>query len=144
MQLTQNAIILGKFYPEGTELECTTETAEVGYKAFERALIRQKIDHRTGFDDGSLIGITSDGVHVLTYAVATLYHAIANASSLKDLKTQTEKFAPIAADFLQKVEDGEIKLPYLANEHKGGVAGVFASVATAANGTTEALAEVKS
>lgn len=144
MQLTQNAIILDKFYRAGAEIECTAETAEAGYKAYERAVIREQIEKKTGLDDGSLIGITSDGVHVLTYAVATLYHAIANANSLKDLKTQTEQFAPLAAEFLQKVENAEIKLPYLANKHKGGVAGVFASVATAANGTTAALEEVKS
>lgn len=142
MQLTKSAIILGKFYAAGTELECTEVTAEAGYKAFERAAVREKITENTGFDDASLLGITNDGVHVLTYAIATLYLAIADSSTLDDVKTKIEAFTPFATDFLEKVESGEVNLPYLVNANKGGVAGVFASVSIAANGTTAALAEV--
>lgn len=144
MQLIKSAIILGKFYAAGTELECTEVTAEAGYKAFERAAVREKITENTGFDDASLLGITNDGVHVLTYAIATLYQAIAEASTLDDVKAKIAAFTPVAADFLEKVEAGEIKLPYLVNENKGGVAGVFTSVSIAANGTSAALAEVSS
>ena len=144
MLLTNNAIILGKFYAAGTELECTEITADAGYKAFERAAIREKITANTGFDDAALLGVTNDGVHVLTYAIATLYLAIADASTLDDVKAKIAAFTPFANDFLEKVESGEVNLPYLVNENKGGVAGVFASVSIAANGTTAALAEVSS
>lgn len=142
MILTKSAIILSKFYAAGTEIECTESTAEAGYKAFERAAVREKITENTGFDDASLLGITNDGVHVLTYAIATLYVAIADASTLDDVKAKIAAFTPFATDFLEKVESGEVNLPYLVNANKGGVAGVFTSVSIAANGTTAALAEV--
>lgn len=142
MQLVKNAIILEQFYPAGTDIECSVEVAEQGYKQYERELVREKIKQATGMDNTSLLGVTNDSVHVLTYVIAVLYRAVNNAESLDDLKAQTADFAHFADDFLSKIENQEIKLPYLTNSNKGGVAGVMQSLIVSANGTSDAMEQV--
>lgn len=141
MKLVKNAIILGSFYPAGTEVECSEATAETGYKQFERALARDAIERETGQDTAALLGVTTDTVHVLVYALALLTRAMQKAQSVDDLKAAFDPFKDYGEQFLQKVQTGEIQLPYLVN--KKGLAGVFTELAETATGTSTALSQVK-
>lgn len=141
MELQQHAIILSKFYAAGTEVQCTEETAKAGYKNFERALARDEIERTTGQDTPALLGVTTDAVHVLVYALALLNRAMQKADKVEDLKAAFEPFKDYGEQFLAAVEKGDIQLPYLAT--KAGIAGVFTELAQTATGTAVALTKVK-
>lgn len=137
MILEKNAIILGTFYPQGTEIECTDEVAQNGYKQAAREQTRQAIAERTQCDTDALLGVALDSIHVLAYGLSFIYKAIDSSSSLEELKKRLSVMQDVTGDFLDKVESGEIKLPYLTVKH--GVAPVFADLAKTATATTEAM-----
>lgn len=137
MILEHDAIILGTFYPKGSEIECSEETAQQGYKQAVRAVTRIAIAEETKCDDSALLGVALDSIHVLTYAAALIYKVIGEANSLKEIKAGLADMQDLSHDFLNKVETGEIKLPYLTV--KKGVAPVFTDLAETATATTRAM-----
>lgn len=137
MILNKDAVILGTLYPAGTELECSEEVAEEGYKQAARQVTRQAIKEASGCDSEALLGVALDSVHVLTYGMALIYASIDEAKNFAELKAKLEPMQELSKQFLAQVEQGNIKLPYLAVKH--GVAPVFEDLAKTATATTEAM-----
>ena len=77
-----------------------------------KILIRQKIQQQAG-DNHSLLGTTSDATHLLLYGFTSLIAKLHNANSLADVKEAAAPFAELSADFQARLENGEIKLPFM-------------------------------
>lgn len=142
MILTKDAMILGSLYPAGTEIECSEEVAEEGYKQAIRQVTRQAIQKASGCDSEALLGVALDSVHVLTYGMALIYASIDEAKNFGELKAKLQPMQELSKGFLAQVEQGNIKLPYLTVKH--GVAPVFEDLAKTATATAEAMLSLQS
>ncbi|KMW56987.1 hypothetical protein AIOL_001945 [Candidatus Rhodobacter oscarellae] len=108
---------------------------EVSYGPDEiRAQIRQRIDERAG-DSLSRLGTTSDAAALAVFGLASLVAKLSTAGSLAEVRAAAEPFAAMSADFLAKVEAGDVKLPFMAK----GIEATIAEIETRATAVTEAL-----
>ena len=109
----------------------------VEYTADEiRAQIRQRIDERAG-DSLSLLGTTSDAAALVVFGLASLVAKLSTANSLAEVRAAAEPFADMSAEFLAKVEAGDVKLPFMAK----GIEATIAEIETRATAVTEALTQ---
>lgn len=76
------------------------------------ALVRSGIEKSVG-DNASLLGTTSDATHLLLYGFTSLIAKLHNANSLADVKEAAAPFAELSAGFQERLENGEVKLPFM-------------------------------
>ena len=115
--------------------EQSDASLSVEYTADEiRAQVRQRIDERAG-DSLSMLGTTSDAAALAVFGLASLVAKLSTAGSLAEVRAAAEPFAAMSADFLGKVEAGEVKLPFMAK----GIEATIAEIEARATAVTEAL-----
>jgi hypothetical protein len=78
----------------------------------QRSVIRQQISKAAG-DNATLLGTTIDATQLLFYAFTSLIAKLNTATSLAQVREAAAPFADISTGFLSKVEDGEVKLPFM-------------------------------
>lgn len=78
----------------------------------KRSVIRQQISKTAG-DNATLLGTTSDATQLLFYGFTSLIAKLNTANSLAEVRAAAAPFADLSAGFLTKVEDGEVKLPFM-------------------------------
>ena len=99
-----------------------------------RQIIRDKIRAKAG-DTLSLLGTTSDATQFLMFEFFTLIVKLSEVYS-DSVKEATHSILPIAKAFLEKVENGEVQLPYQA---KGLEQEVMPEIEQRATAVTQAL-----
>lgn len=99
-----------------------------------KALMREVIAANAG-DTLSLVGTINDGSTMLLFHFAKVMVALSSANSLAEVRDATDDFAPIAQSFLDKVETGDVALPFQLK----GEAAVMAEIETRATAVTQAL-----
>lgn len=109
-----------------------------------RSLIYNKVA-----DPESILGTVADASQMLVLGQLVDLIALDSASSFEDYKTikmqqlaglsggDASNLVASAKDFLNKIETGDIKMPFLAKE--GQATGVFADVAVRATGVADIL-----
>lgn len=101
----------------------------------QRAIVRANIAAKAG-DVSSLLGTTSDAAALAVFGLASLVEKLSEATSLADVRAAAEPFAALSADFLAKVQEGSVKLPFMAK----GVDATIADIEARATAVTDALA----
>lgn len=113
--------------------------AALDFAAREKAYLAKKAIRaevtKQGGDIESMLGTTSDAASLAVYGLANLVAGIAAADSLEDVKAAAQPFAALSADFLAKVESGEVKLPFLQK----GINTVVADIETRATAVSDAI-----
>lgn len=99
-----------------------------------KSAIRQKIAAKAG-DEASLLGTTSDAAALAIYGLAALVAKLSTANSLAEVRDAAAPFAALSADFLAKVESGEVKLPFMLK----GLDTVVTDIETRATAVSDAL-----
>ena len=120
----------------------TAEEAAQLERANQKQLIRSKIQADAG-DSASLLGTTSDATQLLLYGFCQLVAALHKADSLADVRKAAKPFAGLAAGFagfLGKVENGEVKLPFMGK----GLEKVVGEIEQRATSVAEVLAQANS
>lgn len=79
----------------------------------EMKSLRSEIQAQAG-DTASLLGTTSDAVHLLLYEVAKLSQALYQAQSLQQVRSAAAPLYEILSSFATAVDAGEVRLPYRA------------------------------
>ena len=74
--------------------------------------LRQEIEIRAG-DNASLLGTTADATQLLLYSFTTLIAKLHTANSLAEVRQAAAPFADLSADFIAKIDAGEVKLPFM-------------------------------
>ncbi len=115
--------------------------AEIDAKeaANSRGMLRGQIALKAG-DTASLLGTTADGAQLAIYGLAVLVGKLSTANSLSEVREAAEPFAALSAEFLQKVESGEVVLPFMLK----GIASVVTDIETRATAVSTALLAVES
>lgn len=111
---------------------------EAEMAAAAKSETRQKIAARAG-DEASLLGTTSDAASLAIYGLASLVAKLATANSLAEVRDAAAPFAALSADFLAKVESGEVKLPFMLK----GLETVVADIETRATAVSDALTQAQ-
>ncbi len=75
--------------------------------------LRAEIAANAG-DQQALLGTTSDATQLVLFGFCSLISKLNNARSLSDVRMSTSDFSEIAQQFLERLEAGEIKLPFQA------------------------------
>lgn len=96
--------------------------------------LRHAIATQAG-DEASLLGTTSDAAALAIYGLASLVAKLATANSLAEVRDAAAPFAALSADFLAKVESGEVKLPFMLK----GLDTVVTDIETRATAVSDAL-----
>lgn len=99
-----------------------------------REASRKNIHEKVG-DPLSLLGTVNDGATKLLFDFSRLVTALAEADTLKDVRDAAAPFVKTAQGFLDKVESGEVVLPYKLK----GEPAVMAEIETRATGVAKAL-----
>ena len=120
VRLNQPAVIGGVLYPAGRTITARMETIEEGYKEAAKNAIRAKIAETAG-TDSEVLGTTNDATSLLILFVSKLRTLLQTSSSLEELKQKLTDsgMATVAANFIQKVESGTVKLPGLIKGQAG-------------------------
>lgn len=100
----------------------------------QKSALRQRIASQAG-DEASLLGTTSDAAALAIYGLASLVAKLATANSLAEVRDAAAPFAALSADFLAKVESGEVKLPFMLK----GLDTVVTDIETRATAVSDAL-----
>lgn len=100
--------------------------------------IREGIAAQAG-DVESLLGTTADGAQLAIYGLASLVAKLATANSLAEVRDAAAPFAALSADFLAKVESGEVKLPFMLK----GLDTVVTDIETRATAVSDALTQAQ-
>ena len=148
--LKVNGVEVEKYHDLSTPLEAVTEFVREHYgddATFElvlneeeqRSQIRQAINEQAG-DSASLLGTTSDATQLLLYGFCQLVAALHKADSLADVRKAAKPYSELAADFLGKVESGEVKLPFMGK----GLEKVVGEIEQRATSVAEVLAQANS
>jgi len=95
----------------GEDVEFSIELNSTELRAKKRSLIRKKIK-KSGEDSESLLGTTTDAVHLLMYHFAKLTLAINSASNIEELKASSAGFNDLAQSFINQIDSGDTKLPF--------------------------------
>ena len=95
---------------------------------------REKIKTNCG-DIESLLGTTSDSVHLLLYVVSQMTVALNTANSLAEVRAAAAPFKDVAEAFVNKVTAEEVKLPYQAKAFDT----IMAEIEARATAVTEVL-----
>ncbi|SFD16873.1 hypothetical protein [Pseudoalteromonas denitrificans] len=103
------AQLVSEMYGEDAEFSIELNESELLTK--KRHVIRKKIK-KLGEDSESLLGTTTDAVHLLMYHFSKLTLAINNATSIEELKVTSAEFGELAQSFINKVDSGETALPF--------------------------------
>ena len=77
-----------------------------------KTMIRNDIAKIAG-DESSQLGTTTDATHLLLYAFSKQTVALNKATSLADVRQAAAEFNDIAVGFLEQVDSGDVKLPFL-------------------------------
>ena len=94
------------------ELELSEQDFEIVSSPKELvASARQQIRQTAG-DTDSLLGTTSDTVHLLLYELGQLLPALSNAQSLAEVRAAAAPLAATLGAFAQSVDESSIRLPY--------------------------------
>ncbi|WP_046005607.1 hypothetical protein [Pseudoalteromonas rubra] len=89
----------------------TPEAHQAMLASLEKQVKRGQITQRVA-DNESLLGTTSDTVHLLLVEFANLVKAISSAQSLEDLKSAAQSSAQLLGTISDKVSAGELQFPY--------------------------------
>ena len=100
-----------------------------------RDAIRRRIALEAG-DILSLIGTTADGGQILLYAFATVIRSLHTAQSLAEVRAAAEPFAELANGFLDRLDSGAVRLPFMVK----GMDAAVADIETRATAVAKALA----
>lgn len=103
------AQLVSEMYGEDVEFRIEYNESELLIK--KRNIIRKKIK-KLGEDSESLLGTTTDAVHLLMYHFAKLTLAINTATSIDELKASSAGFNNLAQSFINNIESGDTKLPF--------------------------------
>ena len=79
-------------------------------------LIKQRIRdavHAQAGDPESMLGTTADATQLLLYSFTTLIAKLHTANSLAEVRQAAAPFADLSADFIAKIDAGEVKLPFM-------------------------------
>jgi hypothetical protein len=115
----------------------TYEQVMAAQKQAHRSAVRQKIEVNAG-DNASIAGDAADVAHILIVHFAKLTVAIANAKTLEDVKKSAQPFANLASGFLDRVEKGEINMPFQVK----GIETVLLDVSARADAVSKAITDV--
>jgi hypothetical protein len=99
--------------------------------------VREKIAAKAG-DQAALLGTTADGTQLAIYGLAVLVDKLSTANSLAEVREAAAPFAMFSADFLAKVESGEVVLPFMLK----GVDTVVADIEKRATAVSDVLKAV--
>lgn len=108
-----------------------------GMRALEIRDASRKVIHQKVGDQLSLLGTATDGATKVLHDFSRLVTALAEADTLKDVRDAAAPFVETAQGFLDKVDSGEVVLPY---QLKGEPA-VMAEIETRATGVATVLKE---
>jgi len=104
-------------------------------KAIEaRDAVRARIGSEAG-DTASLLGTTSDAASLAIFGLASLVAKLATADSLKEVRDAAKPFAAMSAEFLTKVESGDVQLPFMVK----GIPNVIADIEARSTAVTGVL-----
>ena len=85
----------------------------VEFTALEmRDRVRDEIQQNAG-DLHSLLGTASDAGGLVLVELLRLAGALAGADSLAEVRTAAERLETLGAPFLEKIDSGEVQLPYM-------------------------------
>lgn len=85
--------------------------AEAEQQHIQRKQLRAAITQESG-DIKSILGTTTDGMHLLLLAFSQMTVALHQANSLAAVRQAAALFYPVATDLLDKVEAQQVQLPY--------------------------------
>ncbi len=80
----------------------------------KRTKTRVLITENAG-DTDSVLGTTTDATHLLLFSFSQLVAALNTANTLAEVRAAAEPFSGLANRLIEKVDTGDIKLPY---QHK--------------------------
>ena len=109
------------------------------YSEVSKHRARKRIELKAG-DSASLLGTTSDATQLLLYGFCQLVAALHKADSLADVRKAAKPYSELAAGFLGKVENGEVKLPFMGK----GLEKVVGEIEQRATSVAEVLAQANS
>jgi len=124
----ETALELG--YPEEAIALAETKAAAM----VQRDAVRSEIADQAG-DTASLLGTTSDAASLAIFGLASLVAKLATADSLKEVRDAAKPFAAMSAEFLAKVESGEVQLPFMVK----GIPNVIADIEARSTAVTGVL-----
>lgn len=99
-----------------------------------RDAVREKIGEEAG-DMPSLLGTTSDASQLAIFGLASLVAKLAAADSLKEVRDAAKPFAAMSAEFLSKIESGDVQLPFMVK----GIPNVIADIEARSTAVTGVL-----
>ncbi len=101
----------------GENIRFSIELSDSEKHAQKRKEIREQIT-QSGEDTQSLLGTTTDAVHLLLYHFAKFNIAVNKASNLEDIKLATASFNELAHSFVNNVDNGITKMPFQTKTEK--------------------------
>ena len=100
-------------YPEKADVLLEMKQVDLNLEKNNRFIdIRSQISNAAG-DTESLLGTTTDATQFLLYGFTTLIAKLHTANSLAEMRQAAVPFADLSADFIAKIDAGEVKLPFM-------------------------------
>ncbi|MBQ4814013.1 hypothetical protein J8M20_21790 [Pseudoalteromonas luteoviolacea] len=99
-----------------------------------RALVRTQLEQQVA-DTESLLGTTSDTVHLLLNELSAFVNKLSAAQTLAEMRASTESLKTAIGDVETKVTNGELSFPYQTK----GQSDVMADIIARANGVDAVL-----
>ena len=99
--------------------------------------IREEIIKEAG-DQQAILGTTTDATQLLLYGFCQLVTKLNKAENLAQVREAAASFTPQATSFLEQIEQGAIKLPFMAK----GLDSVVADIAKRSTAVANVLEKV--
>lgn len=107
---------------------------ESGLNAAKLTILRDQIGKNAG-DVASLLGTTADAAQLLLIRMAQMAAALAEATTLAEMRDAAKPFADLTADLLSDVDGGDVKMPYLLK----GEAAVLEEISTRSTAVADTM-----
>lgn len=136
LSMNHNGCTFSNWPPE--DIIASGVPADVVQEEIARQNARKKVRGQVNLSVGdteTLLGITADAAAVAIYGLAVLTSKLATAQTVAEVRAAAAPFEALSAEFLAKIESGEVVLPFMVK----GVEGVVLDIEHSATSVADAL-----